>query len=790
MFKRIISALVAVVLIVGFLVGVPLRASAVTKMSASEDCIDFIKQIEGFYAIPYWDYAQWTVGFGTKCPDADLEKYLEEGIPLETAEQLLAKEIAYFSNEVNKFMTRNNVQLTQQQFDALVSLSYNIGQAWLYATDNRLVQAVLGGDDGNELVYLMGLRCNAGGKFLPALLKRRIMEADMFLNGRYDSKVSSDYGTILYDAAGGKCEARGQGYDMNLPATPLAVPTYDGYKFLGWFTAKTGGVRITELDSTTDGMTLYAHWEKISTGVSGTPVDNIPVKVQATSLYVRTGPGVNYSIATSVSRGTQLVITAVAERSGSLWGKCSKGWISLAYTDYKPAQQPEDEENENPQLPVMATVLNASGISIYNGPHTTYPKIGTLAGWKQIEVTQIVELMGQTWGKTTRGWIRIDRNLMLHDESTLVHFVDVTITNSYLNVRSGPGTDYSLAGSLDKDEQVKIVAIEKVGTSLWGRCAKGWISLQYTSFDTSMLSRYQNHTYKDWYDLEAASCTEQGKQRRDCMDCDRYETRVAEVRDHQYGAWYEITAPTYNEPGVERRDCQNCSHYETRETEVAQQPNIHIYGTVTGCEVLNVRSGAGAGNTLVGTLEKGQRVEILEQTTVGSKVWGRTEMGWICITGYVTLEVVTEEGGSQPESPKETVYGTLTGAPALNVRENAGTQYKIVGSLTKGQRVEILEQKNVGTKVWGRFEKGWICLTGYVTLETVTEEVPEEKPEEKQMMTVTATSLTIRSGAGTQFSVAGYLSNGQQVEVLEQKTVDGTTWARIDRGWVSMKYLK
>ena len=72
--KRVLSAFLAAVMIFGFFSAVPLRVSAITQLTASEECIEFIKQIEGFHAIPYWDYAQWTVGYGTKCPDDKLEE--------------------------------------------------------------------------------------------------------------------------------------------------------------------------------------------------------------------------------------------------------------------------------------------------------------------------------------------------------------------------------------------------------------------------------------------------------------------------------------------------------------------------------------------------------------------------------------------------------------------------------------------------------------------------------------------------------------------------------------------
>ena len=633
MFKRITSAALALVLMVGLIAGMPLRVHAVTQMSPSDEVVEFIKQIEGFHAIPYWDVKQWTVGFGTKCPSAELETYLETGIPLEEAEHLLADAMVYFGGEVNRFMKRNDLQLTQQQFDALFSLSYNLGPAWMMDTSNRLVKAVLEGKADNEIVYLMGLRCNAGGSFLQGLLDRRIMEADIYLNGRYQNKVHSDYGLVFYDAAEGKCEAKGQGYDMNLPATPLAVPTYDGYKFLGWYTAKTGGVRITQLDQSTDGLTLYAHWEKIGAADDiTTKVENVSVKVLAYSLYVRSGPGVGYSAVGSVSKGDAVTITAVAEQNGSLWGKCSKGWISLDYTDYRPAQQP-DEDGGRLTFPMNATVINPNGTAIHHGPHHTYPKIGTVAGWKQVRVLEVKVLLGQTWAKIDQGWVRLDRDVLLHDSAALTHFTDVTITNLSLNVRTGPGTTYSLAGSVKKGDQVKIVAVERVDGALWGRSAQGWISLQYTNFNEGMLPRYQNHTYEQWYDVAAASCTQEGQQRRDCVDCDHYETKVSQVAQHQFGDWYEVSAPDYDKQGLERRDCAKCGFSEVRETGVAQQPEIHIYGTVTGCEALNIRSNAGAGNSLVGMLHKGDRVEILEQKTVGEKVWGRTEKGWICITG-------------------------------------------------------------------------------------------------------------------------------------------------------------
>ena len=784
MMKRLLCALLALVLIAGF---VSIRAHAANTMSASDEIVEFIKNIEGFHAIPYWDYSQWTVGFGNMCPEDDLLRYMEEGIPVKEAEALLRNQMDYFNREINKFMVRNKLTLNQQQYDAIFSLTFNIGTTWLYRTDHSVVQAVVNGLEGNEFIYHMGLRSNAGGEFLLGLLKRRLMEADLYLNGRYNTQLPADYAIVYYDSGAGKCEAAAQGYDLHLPARPMAVPTYEGYNFLGWYTQPTGGVQVKTLDANTDGITLYAHWEKVgvTNNLPGTPIDSTSVTVTASMLNIRTGPGTTYAVAACVPKGTELVITATALRNGVTWGKCSQGWLSLHHTNY-PMDSGKDEEvddvNGGLKLPVDATVMN--DVTVYNGPHTSYPQLGKLTQGQQVKVLQLMRFMGKRWAKIEGGWVQADWTLLLHDEHALAHPFQVSVSNTYLNVRNGPGTSYALAGTLTQGNQVQILAVQVVDGTVWGRCYQGWISLSYTDFDETMLPRYQSHTYGDWYDVEASSCTQQGQQRRDCLDCDHYETQSS-TGQHDFGDWQEVMAPTYTEPGQEARSCKLCGHRETRETAPLQQPDIAVYGTVTGCDTLNVRSAPGAGNAWVGTLQRGQRVQVLEQVMVDGKVWGRCEQGWFCITGYVDLEVVTENPERPPENPNVKLYGTLTGYYMLNIRAGAGTSYEIVGQLAEGDRVEIFEQVTVGEKVWGRIDRGWICLTGYMTLETVN-----NGGEGNRVMTVTAYSLNIRAGAGGEYQVVGTLTKGQQVEVLETKTVGAKVWARIAQGWVSMLYLQ
>ena len=121
-----------------------------------------------------------------------------------------------------------------------------------------------------------------------------------------------------------------------------------------------------------------------------------------------------------------------------------------------------------------------------------------------------------------------------------------------------------------------------------------------------------------------------------------------------------------------------------------------VYGTVIGTDTLNVRKTPDG--TIVGKLNKGDKVEILEQKTVNDRAWGRISNGWICLRSYVQLQTVTVQSGTTPSTPtnpttQKKLYGTIINTSSQNVRNAPdGT---VVGKLLKGERFEILERKTV-----------------------------------------------------------------------------------------------
>ena len=641
-----------------------------TGFTTSDAALDVLKQYEGFVAKPEWDYAQYTVGYGTKCPDDMLEYYLEHGITEQEAEVLLRNHLIKVEDALNDFVEKYSLQWEQHQFDAMVLFSYNVGTAWIYNANQNIHQAIARGDTGNDLINSLGRWCRAGGKVLTGLLKRRLSEANMYLNGVYNRTPPTNYCYVRYDGNGGTVSPESQCYDSDLATAILTTATYEGYNFVGWFTDPEEGKQVTALDASTKSVTLYAHW----VDDAGNPPSEeeqepteITVTVTGTNVNIRSGPGTNYARAGQVTKGDKLVLTQIQTGTDRKWGCFEKGWIALEYTDYE--QVIAGSGNQDTTEPTEPEPTQPTE------PEPTVPE-------EPETVTGTIQLSG------------------------------------YLCVRSGPGTGYSVVGKLYNGDKVEILEQKTVGSMIWGKVSNGWISMKYVVLDEPGTDAPDNDTT--------------GSQ----------------------------TPPAETTPPAEETPAQPAT----------------IKGTIKATGGLRIRTGPGVNYSVAGTLANGAKVEITEQQTVGSTTWGKVSKGWISMA-----YVVVEEQSDSTATPQK-VTGTVKASPVLRVRSGPGTSYAVAAYIDNGAKVEILEQKTVGSVVWGRTEKGWVSMA-YIVL---------DQPAQSQTgtRTVTADCLRIRSSASTSASVTGYLYRGSKVEILETKTVNGVTWGKVSKGWISLEYTE
>jgi uncharacterized repeat protein (TIGR02543 family) len=67
--------------------------------------------------------------------------------------------------------------------------------------------------------------------------------------------------TVTFNANGGKVSAASKKVNDNTAIGQLPTPTKTGYTFLGWYTAKTGGTKISAATVVKSNVTYYAHWK-------------------------------------------------------------------------------------------------------------------------------------------------------------------------------------------------------------------------------------------------------------------------------------------------------------------------------------------------------------------------------------------------------------------------------------------------------------------------------------------------------------------------------------------------
>ena len=74
---------------------------------------------------------------------------------------------------------------------------------------------------------------------------------------------SKVYYTVTFNANGGSCSTSSKSLAGGSTLGTLPTATRSGYTFDGWYTAKSGGTKVTSSTAVTGAMTLYAHWSQI-----------------------------------------------------------------------------------------------------------------------------------------------------------------------------------------------------------------------------------------------------------------------------------------------------------------------------------------------------------------------------------------------------------------------------------------------------------------------------------------------------------------------------------------------
>tara|TARA_A100000172_G_scaffold27531_1_gene16179 strand:- start:7538 stop:7984 length:447 start_codon:yes stop_codon:yes gene_type:complete len=136
----------------------------------SSEGIALIKKFEGCELEAYQCSANvWTLGYGHTAGVSEGDTCTEAD-----AETMLAEDLQEFENYVNDLVTSD---LSQNEFDALVAWTYNLGPGAL--KESTLLRRLNDGDY-EDVPYQIKRWNRAGGEVLPGLTRRREAEALLF----------------------------------------------------------------------------------------------------------------------------------------------------------------------------------------------------------------------------------------------------------------------------------------------------------------------------------------------------------------------------------------------------------------------------------------------------------------------------------------------------------------------------------------------------------------------------------------------------------------------------------
>lgn len=139
-----------------------------TQPNSGNGLVEFIKKHEDFSNVPYWDFKQYSIGYGTKALPTD--KFISK----QEAMRRLIKEVEKHRTAVIKAKEQWGYNWTPDQINALTSFRYNVGSL-AKLTDN--------GTRSNEEIAKKILEYNkAGGKPAKGLINRRKYEQMMFVS--------------------------------------------------------------------------------------------------------------------------------------------------------------------------------------------------------------------------------------------------------------------------------------------------------------------------------------------------------------------------------------------------------------------------------------------------------------------------------------------------------------------------------------------------------------------------------------------------------------------------------
>ncbi|RUR40365.1 cell surface protein [Clostridium perfringens] len=227
---------------------------------------------------------------------------------------------------------------------------------------------------------------------------------------------------------------------------------------------------------------------------------------------------------------------------------------------------------------------------------------------------------------------------------------------------------------------------------------------------------------------------------------------------------------------------------------------------------LNVRTSQNENGQVIGTLHKNDKISVLDKSIDG---WYKIDFNGrraYVSSKYVNL-ISYKNNEVKKEVKKEPIEGTgkVNITTALNVRQAATSNSRIVGSLKGGEKVNIISESNGFYKIEFNNSYGYV-YSKYISKDGKSENVQVVKQEKvkkeakvapkaapvvlaarslnKAGIVNVSSSLNVRSGASTSSKVIGSLSGNSKVTIVGEEGAFYKIEYKGSHGYVAKEYIK
>ena len=513
-------------------------------------------------------------------------------------------------------------------------------------------------------------------------------------------------------------------------------------------------------------------------------------------VHLRSGPGTNYSSKGVIASGTAITVT---DTSNSEWYavRLSNGTTGYMFSEYISMSGGSSSSGSDSVPSTESTAAKVTEyVNVRSGPGTNYTSKTVIASGTSITVTDRsnAEWYAVKLSNGMTGYIFSQYIQLSNDSSSDAGSVPSTEstpakTTEYVNVRSGPGTNYTS----------KTVIASGTSITVTDRSNSEWYAVKLSNGMTGYI-------FSIYIELESGSSSGGGSSSSESV-----RARTAAGVNVRSGPGTNYSSKTVIASGtsITVTDRSNSEWYAVKLSNGMTGYIYSIYiriesesssGGSSGTEstpaktteYVNVRSGPGTNYTSKTVIASGTSITV---TDTSNPEWYAVKLS-NGMTGYIYsiyIELQSSAGGG---STSGGVQAKTTAG--VNLRRGAGTSFGVIRVVATGTTVTVTEATNAQ---WYKVKlsdgtEGYI-FTEY--LNVISGDIDSVKPDEDDtpdtsgaVTARTTTDINLRRGPGTTYGVIMVVDENVTVTVTE---ATNSEWYKVrlsdgTEGYFSAQYLK